>query len=85
MSQVNARSSPLGERDVLALAENVDEIYATKGREVVHLDLKLQRPDREAIVSLLLGPTGKLRAPTLRIGRTLVVGFDPRTYAKLLR
>jgi hypothetical protein len=33
----------------------------------------------------LLGPTGNLRAPTLRIGRTLLVGFDEATYARLLR
>jgi hypothetical protein len=30
------------------------------------------------------GPTGNLRAPTLRVGRTLVVGFDEATYRKVL-
>jgi hypothetical protein len=33
----------------------------------------------------MLGPTGNLRAPTLRVGRTLVVGFDEETYRKVLR
>jgi hypothetical protein len=32
----------------------------------------------------MLGPTGNLRAPTLRVGRTLVVGFDEETYRKVL-
>ena len=36
------------------------------------------------MAGLLLGPTGNLRAPTLRKGRTLIVGFDEATYAKLL-
>lgn len=32
----------------------------------------------------MLGPTGNLRAPTFRIGRTLVVGFHEETYRALL-
>ena len=32
----------------------------------------------------LLGPSGNLRAPTVRRGRTLVVGFDEATYAAQL-
>jgi len=30
------------------------------------------------------GPTGNLRAPSLRKGRTLIVGFDEATYRRLL-
>jgi hypothetical protein len=32
----------------------------------------------------MLGPTGNLRAPTLRFGKTLIVGFNEETYNKLL-
>jgi hypothetical protein len=28
------------------------------------------------VAKLMLGPTGNLRAPTLRVGRTLVVGYN---------
>ena len=56
----------------------------TKGKRVVHVDLRAERPDRQALRELLLGPTGNLRAPTVRKGRTLIVGFDERTYAELL-
>jgi len=48
-------------------------------------DLKKDKPGAETLRGLLLGPTGNLRAPTLRKGRTLVVGFDEATYAKLLK
>jgi hypothetical protein len=51
---------------------------------VVHVDLQKQRPDVETLSALLLGPTGKLRAPAVRKGRTLIVGFDTETYLKLL-
>ena len=32
----------------------------------------------------LLGPTGNLRAPTLRVGKTLLVGFDESSYVDVL-
>jgi hypothetical protein len=35
------------------------------------------------VVALLLGPTGNLRAPMLRIGRQLVIGFHEEMYAEM--
>jgi arsenate reductase-like glutaredoxin family protein len=67
----------------LALVKEVDEIFACKGKKVVHVTLKDEKPDAEILLGLLLGPTGNLRAPTLRAGRTLIVGFDEATYRKL--
>jgi hypothetical protein len=32
----------------------------------------------------MLGPTGNLRAPTLRVGKTLVVGFNDESYTDVL-
>ncbi len=31
-------------------------------------------------VAAMLGPTGNLRAPTVRVGKTLLVGFNDETY-----
>jgi hypothetical protein len=64
--------------------EGVDELYATKGKKVIHVDLRRYKPDRATLESLLIGPSGNLRAPTLRRGRTLLVGFDEATYARVL-
>ena len=85
MTQVDARKTTLKEKETLALAQEVDEIYASKGKRVVHLDLRKEKPDRVALLGLLLGPTGNLRAPTLQKGRTLLVGFDEETYSKILK
>lgn len=68
----------------LELAFQVDHIFSSKGNQVVHLDLKREKPNEEKIALVLLGPTGNLRAPTLRCGRTLLVGFDEQTYADVL-
>lgn len=82
--ELNAKKSTFGEKEAFALLRDVDELYSAKGKAVTHLDLKRDKPDPETIRKLLLGPTGNLRAPTLRRGRTLVVGFDEATYKKVL-
>jgi hypothetical protein len=73
----------LKQREALAMLTEVDEIYSAKGKRVTHVDLRKERPGNETLRLLLLGPSGNLRAPTLRVGRTLLVGFDRTTYDKM--
>src|SRR5262245_13815150 len=68
----------------LAVLKDVDEIYAAKGKQIVHVDLRRSKPPKADLLAVLLGPTGNLRAPTLRKGRTLIVGFDEATYKRVL-
>jgi len=74
----------LKEKDALELANTVSDIYVAKGQTVVHLNRDKDKPDEATLRGLLLGPTGNLRAPTLRRGQTLLVGFDPAMYHKVL-
>jgi hypothetical protein len=85
VTQVDARKATIAGAGALAVVKDVDEIYATRGQRVVRLDLRQARPAQAELAALLLGPTGNLRAPTLRVGRTLLVGFDRTTYARILR
>lgn len=80
VEQIDARKKKMPAADALALAKQVDRIVAAKGSKVVSLDLKKDKPDAEALLAVLLGPTGNLRAPTFRVGRTLVIGFHEETY-----
>jgi arsenate reductase-like glutaredoxin family protein len=79
-SQDDARKVALVESDALALVAQVNDLYVTRGTKVIHIDLKTERPDDESLLGLLIGPSGKLRAPTLRIGKTMIVGYDQATY-----
>jgi len=81
--QVDAKKSTVKGADALRMVSEVDEIYATKGKQVLHFDLRKETPDAESLKAVLLGPTGNLRAPTLRKGRVLMVGFDEAAYRKL--
>lgn len=62
----------------------MDEIFAAKGQKLVHLVMKRDRPDASTLKSLLIGPTGRLRAPTILVGRKLLVGFNEEAYKDVL-
>lgn len=77
---VDARKERMGDAEALALLEGVDELVVAKGKKVVKFSLKKERPDDEVLLAHLIGPTGNLRAPTMRRGKKLVVGFDETMY-----
>jgi len=81
---VDAKKTKLGLEEALALLETADELYSARRGRVERIDLGAGRPDRRTVERLMLGPTGSLRAPTLRVGRRLLVGFDEATYRKVL-
>ena len=83
-AQTDAKKATIKGDSALSVLKDVDEIYAAKGKQVVHMDLKRGKPSRAELLGVLLGPTGNLRAPTLRKGRTLIVGFDEATYKRVL-
>ena len=70
--------------EALKLLAGVETLVAAKGKKVEVFDLKKARPDDETLLARLLGPTGNLRAPTARVGKTLVVGFDEEAYRQIL-
>ncbi len=82
--EVNANKTKYQKQDALKLAATVNHIYAAKGKKVVYLNVKKDKPDSAALVKVMLGPTGNLRAPTLRVGKTLLIGFNAETYQQVL-
>ena len=78
-TQVDAKKNTLKKADALKLTKQVSEIYVAKGKKVTHVKMK-DKPDKDTLAALLLGPTGNLRAPTLRKGKTLIVGFEEGMY-----
>jgi arsenate reductase-like glutaredoxin family protein len=69
---------------VLALAKSASHILVAKGKKVVTFDMKKAPPDDDTLAAHLLGPTGNLRAPTIRRGTTLLVGFSEEAYRDVL-
>ncbi len=82
--EVNANKTKYQEQEALELAAKVNHIHAAKGKNVVYINVKKDKPDNEALTKVMLGPTGNLRAPTLRIGKTLLIGFNAELYEQVL-
>ena len=62
--QGDAGKERRGRAEALALARAADRVVVARGKKVVEI----------------LGPTGNLRAPTIRTGKTLLVGFSDQAY-----
>lgn len=73
-----------GREEALALTRSADKVVVARGKKAVTFDMKNSPPDDDTLAAHLLGPTGNLRAPTLRKGRTLLVGFGEEAYRQVL-
>ena len=67
---VDAKKVRMGPAEALALARKADRVVAARRTRVVELDMKKDAPDDEALLGMLLGPTGNLRAPAAMVGKT---------------
>ena len=74
-----------GRAEAIALAKSAGNIVVARGKKIVAIDLKKDAPDDDTLAGLLLGPSGNLRAPTIRHGTTLYVGFNEDVYRQLTR
>ncbi len=66
------------------LARSARKVIVAKGARVETFDIKNDSPNEADMLKAMLGPTGNLRAPTIRRGQTLLVGFNEEVYAKIL-
>ena len=72
-----------GRDEALALARTVERVVVARGKKVVVFDMA-SPPSDDELAAALLGPTGNLKAPTLRQGKTLLVGFGEEAYSEVL-
>jgi hypothetical protein len=74
-------SKKFGRAEAVALARQARRLIAMKGKKVTTVELTPARPSDDALAALMLGPTGNLRAPTLRVGDTLLIGYNDAVFA----
>src|SRR2546426_925713 len=80
----DANKHKQGREEALRLARGADHVVVAKGKKIVEFDMKKNPPDDDTVLAHILGPTGNLRAPTARVGKTLVVGFNEETYRHIV-
>ncbi len=80
----NANRQPLEGHAALSILEGVTELIVAKGKRMLQFDLAREPLGDAALLDLLLGRTGKLRAPTMRTGSRLLVGYNADLLAATL-
>ena len=68
-------SRKLGREDAAELAAKAKTVIVAKGKKLDTFKVTKKQPSDET-VDAMLGPTGNLRAPTIRNGKTVVVGYN---------
>ena len=84
IEETQPASAKLQAGDAAALLGAAERLIAMKGRKVQRFDLRaLPAAAREEAVAAMLGPTGNLRAPTIRSGATLLVGYNEEVFTEV--
>ena len=65
----------------LRLARAAARVVSIRRSQVTILDMKREPPDDETLAKAVIGRTGGLRAPAMRLGTTLFVGFNERAFS----
>lgn len=73
-------SQKLGEKEARELIRGSAKIFIAKGKKLE--EFAGGKASKE-LVEKMLGSTGNLRAPTIRVGKTLLVGYNEETYMKV--
>ena len=76
----DARKASLAEEEAWQVLAAAREIIVAKGKKRLVFDPR--RDSRDTILKETLGRSGTLRAPTLRIGDRLLVGYNDELYAQ---
>jgi hypothetical protein len=77
---IDARKERFDARRVWDLLHNAKTITTAKGKKVQRWDPGVD--DKATILQHVMGPSGNLRAPTYRIGKEFVVGFNAELYER---
>jgi len=71
-------SRKLQAADAEDLLKGASKLVVAKGKKTTEFKVSGSIPDDA--VPAMLGPTGNLRAPTARVGKTVLVGFNDDSY-----
>ncbi len=80
---VDAKKVRRGPEEALELAHAASRVLIAKGPKLLDYDMKKDAPGDDELIKGIIGPSGNLRAPTLVVGKTLMVGFNAEAYAEL--
>ncbi|MBU0483904.1 MAG: hypothetical protein KKB30_05255 [Proteobacteria bacterium] len=78
MQSVDARQNKIDQAQAWKMLSSAAKVIAARGQKVQ--EWQPASGTKEAILAAVIGPSGNLRAPTLRIGDVFLVGFNADLY-----
>jgi len=61
---------------------SASRVLAARGKRV--LEFALKDADAEELAKAMIGPSGNLRAPVARVGKTFLVGYNKEMWASVI-
>ena len=79
---MNAAKERFGKSDLKKIFADASKVIVGKGKKVVTFNMKDTSPGDADFVAAVLGPTGNLRAPAIRTGKTWLIGFHEEPFGE---
>ncbi len=80
VKEVVPASRKLARKEAGDLAKQASKVLVAKGKKISRFAGGKASKD---VVDAMLGPTGNLRAPTIRKGKTVLVGFNEELFSEV--
>lgn len=80
---VDARKEKIDAEQAWKLLQGATSIAVAKGKKIQRFETVVA--EKEAVLKNVMGPSGNLRAPTYRVGKQFVVGFNLDLYQDLVK
>ncbi|MGL1932488.1 MAG: hypothetical protein OCC45_12140 [Desulfotalea sp.] len=81
VDEYNAQKIPYKEFEVKEILAENDNVFVTSGKKIFEFSCV---EEQDEILGKILGRTGNLRAPTIKIDKTLFVGFNVDIYDRII-
>lgn len=79
--EVDAKKEVITSENVWVMLSAADTVYVASGKKT--LEFTPDSKNKDELIKRATGRTGNLRAPTLRRGQSLYVGFNEELYQTL--
>ena len=70
--------------EAMALLKGAETILVAKGKKLLRFDNPVAG-DADAIAGVILGRSGTLRAPTIKVGGLFLIGYHAQAYADVFK
>jgi arsenate reductase-like glutaredoxin family protein len=80
---IDARKQKIEEEDAWQRIRSCERVVIAKGKQMV--EKTTDEKNKAEILKMAMGRSGSLRAPTLLVGDTLLIGFNDAMYDHYLR